>query len=473
MVFSSILFLFCFLPLFLIFYHIVGKSYRNTVLLIFSLVFYTWCAQQFIFILLLSLIINFYVVKKINEIPKYKKSFLVISLLVNVGMLVYFKYTNFFVENINYVFHSLDFNPIHWKKVILPVGISFFTFQSITYTIDVYRKVHQPLDKLSDYILYILMFPQLIAGPIVRFNTVADDIINKNRIITSSNRISGIFIFIVGLSKKVLIANVLGKYVDHTFSFPIADSSTEILWLTIIAYSFQIYFDFSGYSDMAIGLGKIIGFKFPENFNNPYISQSISEFWRRWHITLSDWMKDYLYIPLGGNRVKSKARLYLNLIIVFLISGFWHGAEWTFIIWGAWHGLFLILDRLFLNKVLKKIGLFNRIFLNYLVVLVGWVFFRSNGMQEASIYLKRMFTYSSGTTNCPTNVEFISFLILAAVISFIGITSFGQKIQKWIYSEHNTLNSNTIMFFISSIFLFICAAFITASDFNPFIYFRF
>ena len=195
MVFSSILFLFCFLPLFLICYHIVGKSFRNAVLLIFSLIFYTWCAQQFILILLLSLIINFYVVKKINKTPKYKNLFLVISLLVNLGMLVYFKYTNFFVENINYIFHSFDVNPIHWKKVILPVGISFFTFQSITYTIDVYRKVHQPLDKLSDYILYILMFPQLIAGPIVRFNTVADDIIVKDRKVSQNSRISGVFYF--------------------------------------------------------------------------------------------------------------------------------------------------------------------------------------------------------------------------------------------------------------------------------------
>jgi alginate O-acetyltransferase complex protein AlgI len=317
------------------------------------------------------------------------------------------------------------------------------------------------------------MFPQLIAGPIVRFNTVADDIIDRERNITSSNRVSGIFIFIVGLSKKVLIANVLGKFVDHTFSFPVADSSTEILWITIIAYSFQIYFDFSGYSDMAIGLGKIIGFKFPENFNNPYISQSISEFWRRWHITLGDWMKDYLYIPLGGNRSSSKIKLYFNLIVVFLISGFWHGAEWTFIIWGAWHGLFLILDRLFLKNILKKIGLFNRVLLNYLVVLIGWVFFRSNGLLDASVYLKRMFVYSSGTTSCPVDNEFIAYLILAVLISFFGIFPMGQKIQKWIYSEPKTVKTNTIMFVLSSLFLMICAAFITASDFNPFIYFRF
>ena len=280
-------------------------------------------------------------------------------------------------------------------------------------------------------------------------------------------------IFIVGLSKKVLIANVLGKFVDHTFSFPIADTGTTILWLTIIAYSFQIYFDFSGYSDMAIGLGKIIGFKFPENFNNPYISQSISEFWRRWHITLGDWMKDYLYIPLGGNRVKSKARLYLNLIIVFLISGFWHGAEWTFIIWGAWHGLFLILDRLFLKKLLQKIGVFSSVLFNYLVVLIGWIFFRSNGIHEAFIYLKRMFVYNSGTTICPVDREFITMLIFAAVISFFGIFTLGQKIQNFIYLEPQTIKRHTIMFVLSSLFLFICASFITASDFNPFIYFRF
>src|SRR5690554_4787370 len=353
MVFSSILFLFCFLPLFLISYHIVATRYKNIVLLIFSLVFYAWGAPEFIFLLLGSLTINFYVVQAIYNNHRRKKLFVYISLIINIGLLAYFKYANFFIENVNAILSQLNITNVGWTQIVLPIGISFFTFQSLTYTIDVYRNVHKPLDKLHDYLLYILMFPQLIAGPIVRFNTVADDIVDREKNDTIDNKSYGITTFVIGLSKKVLIANVLGEFVDTTFSNSISEASSGLLWLTIIAYSFQIYFDFSGYSDMAIGLGRMIGFRFPENFNNPYISQNITEFWRRWHITLSEWMKDYLYIPLGGNRVSSVYRLYFNLIVVFLISGFWHGANWTFIVWGAWHGLFLILDRVFLIKIMK------------------------------------------------------------------------------------------------------------------------
>ncbi|MDY0280858.1 MAG: MBOAT family O-acyltransferase [Salinivirgaceae bacterium] len=404
---------------------------------------------------------------------KKRKILLIASLAINIGILGYFKYANFFIENFNLVLTNLNFTQLQWTQIALPIGISFFTFQSITYTIDVYRDKHKPLVKLHDYLLYILMFPQLIAGPIVRFNTVADDIIDREKNDTINNKLNGIYLFVIGLSKKVLIANVLGEFVDNTFSTSISETSTQVLWLTIIAYSFQIYYDFSGYSDMAIGLGRIIGFNFPENFNNPYISQNITEFWRRWHITLGEWMKDYLYIPLGGNRVKSVQRLYLNLIIVFLISGFWHGAEWTFIIWGAWHGLFLVLDRLFFIKLLSGIGKFPRIAINYVIVLIGWVFFRSENLSESVVFLKGMFSFDSMSISGDLESKFVLVLVIAIILSFSGAFIYGEKIQNALYSNKTTTIAHLFYFVFAFLFLVICSAYITASGFNPFIYFRF
>ena len=454
-------------------YHLVGKKFKNPVLLIFSLIFYMWGAPKFIILLLASLTINFYIVQYMNNHPARKKIPLILSVLINIGLLGYFKYANFFVDNVNTILAQLGFSTIQWMKIALPIGISFFTFQSMTYTIDVYRKVHQPLDKLQDYLLYILMFPQLIAGPIVRFNTVADDIIERSDNETKDAKLYGIFLFIIGLSKKVLVANILGKFVDQNFALSVSSLSTSELWITIIAYSFQIYFDFSGYSDMAIGLGRIIGFKFPENFNNPYISQNITEFWRRWHITLGEWMRDYLYIPLGGNRVKTSARLYLNLIIVFLLSGLWHGANWTFVIWGAWHGFFLILDRVFLIKLLKKVGRIPRIVFTYIVVIVGWVFFRAESLSDAVLFIKGMFSFQNLNQVQLGSKEFIIALLIALLIAFSNATKFGVKMQNWLYSEFKSKKDKTI-FMVASILLFIiCASYISASGFNPFIYFRF
>lgn len=481
MVFSSILFLFGFLPLFLITYHLVGRQLKNIVLLLFSLVFYTWGAPKFVFLLLISLTINFFIVKEMSKFGqdeatkrgRKKKLLLIASLIINIGLLAYFKYANFFIENFNTLLGYFNLHEVEWTKIALPIGISFFTFQSMTYTIDVFRGVHKPMKKIQDYLLYILMFPQLIAGPIVRFNTVADDIIDREKNNTINEKLNGLYRFVIGLSKKVLIANVLGEYVDQTYTASIAEADLGTLWLTIIAYSFQIYFDFSGYSDMAIGLGRMIGFKFPENFNNPYISQNITEFWRRWHITLGEWMKDYLYIPLGGNRVKSVPRLYINLIIVFLISGFWHGAEWTFIIWGAWHGLFLILDRIFLIRLFRGIGKIPRILFNYLIVLIGWVFFRSKDFSESIIFLKGMFSFDSINFNGILKPEFIFILILATIFSFSSAFVVGRRVEVFFYSDKTKTLAHLFFLSLAGLFLLICSSYITASGFNPFIYFRF
>ena len=305
--------------------------------------------------------------------------------------------------------------PAHWTRVALPIGISFFTFQKLTYSVDVYRKVHKPLNKVTDYALYILMFPQLIAGPIVRYNEIADQIEDRSANETMNNRLTGFFRFMIGLAKKVLIANVLGEQVDLIFSDTVNGLSTFTAWIGILAYAFQIYYDFSGYSDMAIGIGRMIGFRFPENFNNPYISQSITEFWRRWHITLGRFMRDYLYIPLGGSRVSNR-RLYFNLWVVFLISGLWHGASWNFVIWGAFHGLFLVADRIILLKFFNFIGKVPSIIITFLISLIGWVFFRADNLEIARDYLGRMIAFEASGDGYIFEQKFYTILGFADVL---------------------------------------------------------
>lgn len=473
MVFSSIIFLFYFLPLFFLLYYLSPAKIKNYVILIFSILFYAWGAPKFIFVVLASMIVNFYLVKELYNKNKYSKLFLILSLLINVGILAFFKYSNFFVENLNSFLSLIGIKNIHWVRIALPIGISFFTFQSITYTIDVYRNVHKPLKKLSDYLVYILMFPQLVAGPIIRFNTIADQIIDRQKNETDLNRILGFQRFCIGLAKKVLIANPLGEGVDALYS-AMPDGITSLaVWVAALGYTMQIYFDFSGYSDMAIGIGRMIGFNFPENFNNPYISKSISEFWRRWHITLGTWMRDYLYIPLGGNRVSS-ARLYLNLWIVFLLSGLWHGASWNFVIWGAYHGLFLILDRLFLLKILKKIGNVPSVLFTFFVTLVGWVFFRVEEFDLAIFYLKKMFMFDGTGLELHHQSKFFAALVVAIVFSFLTLFKFGRKAEQYSFFSSNYSNGRLISnFIISLILLIISVSYITASGFNPFIYFRF
>lgn len=320
MVFSSIEFLFFFLPAILIVYYLVPKTLKNWTLLTASLLFYAWGAPDFIFIFLGSMLVNFFLTRKMHHSnnPKVKRLLLSLSILLNLGILAYFKYMNFFVDNVNALLQLTHHSAITFTRIALPIGISFFTFQSLTYTIDVYRKVSQPLERWNDYMLYISLFPQLIAGPIIRYNTIAEQLVNRTS--TMEDRVMGFYRFALGLGKKVLIANTVAIVADEIFAMNYDTLSTGTAWIGILAYTLQIYFDFSGYSDMAIGLGRMFGFRFTENFNAPYISQSISEFWRRWHITLGAFMKEYLYIPLGGNRV-SQARLYFNLGTVFLISG--------------------------------------------------------------------------------------------------------------------------------------------------------
>lgn len=329
MVFSSIVFLLYFLTAFLVAYYFVDKKFKNIVILISSIFFYSWGAPKFIFVILGTTFLDFHLVRWMSktETQLHRRLMLAFSVSVNLGLLFYFKYSNFFIENVNAVLSVFGSSSIHWTKLILPLGISFYTFETITYVVDVYRRVHKPLHNFWDYQLYIILFPKLIAGPIIRYHDLADQITDRSQNENIDNRLTGFYRFVIGLAKKVLIANQMGLQADSIFSMNYTNIDSYAAWIGILAYSFQIYFDFSGYSDMAIGLAKMIGFKFPENFNNPYISASITEFWRRWHMTLGSWMRNYLYIPLGGNKVSSKGRLYFNLWFVFFASGLWHGAS--------------------------------------------------------------------------------------------------------------------------------------------------
>lgn len=474
MVFSSITFLLYFLPIFLLVYNLIDKRFKNYFILLASIVFYAWGASDFIIILVLSTILDFYIVKALYESPKKKRKQLLLfcSIFMNVGLLAYFKYANFFIDNVNQFLGIINVSAIGWTNVLLPIGISFYTFQTLTYSIDVYRGVHKPLEKLSNYLLYIMSFPQMIAGPIVRFNLIADEIIDRKE--TIDDKLQGFIRFCIGLGKKVLIANVVGEQADLIMNQPVENITFISSWIGILAYTFQIYFDFAGYSDMAIGLGKMMGFSFPENFNNPYTSKSITEFWRRWHMTLGQWMRDYLYIPLGGNRVDSKTRLYFNLWFVFLVSGLWHGASWNFVIWGAFHGFFLILDKIFLLQVLNKIGSFFSTIITFIIVVVGWVFFRLEKFDDAINYIKKMFSFNTEMTFENISNEFISIAILAFIFSFVTASKFGKKVETLIYyNQQPTMFWYGKMILLSLVLLVLSISAITAEGFNPFIYFRF
>lgn len=474
MVFSSIVFLFFFLPLFLITYYAVNPKLRNLVILVFSVVFYSWGAPGFIFVILITTFIDFHLVRWMSQLHTrlYRRLLLTASVCINIGLLAYFKYAGFFIESTNTLLASLGLTPVNWIKVVMPIGISFYTFETITYVVDVYRRVHKPLDNFWDYQLYIIMFPKLIAGPIIRYHDLADQITNRVSNETIDNRLTGFYRFVIGLAKKVLIANHMGQHADMVLAMDYSGLDTSTAWLGILAYTFQIYFDFSGYSDMAIGLAKMIGFRFPENFMNPYISKSITEFWRRWHISLGNWMRNYLYIPLGGNRVATKRRLYFNLWIVFLASGFWHGAAWSFIFWGAYHGAFLVLERIFLLKFYEKIGKFPSMLITFFIVVIGWVFFRIERIGDAFAFISRMFSFNN-SGHVTADAEFYLFFALAAFFAFFASLPAGQKIQNAIFVDDYHQKKHIIMFFISLLLMILSVSSITAFGFNPFIYFRF
>ena len=473
MIFSSSFFLLYFLPIFLLIYYLIDKRYKNLTILLASIFFYSWGAPKFVFVIVGSTILDFYLVRLLykSEKKNQRRLLLFVSVFINLGLLAYFKYANFFIETVNDVLGFLGKNTIKWTEVLLPIGISFYTFQTITYSVDVYRKVHKPLDKVTDYLLYIMSFPQMIAGPIVRFNSIADQI--TSRIETIDDKLNGFYRFCIGLAKKVLIANIMGAQADLIMNGNVSNLDFSTAWLGIIAYTFQIYFDFSGYSDMAIGLGRMMGFRFPENFNSPYISKSITEFWRRWHMTLGAFMRDYLYIPLGGNRVASKTRLYFNLWIVFLLSGLWHGASWNFVIWGAFHGLFLILDKMFLLKIYERIGGLLSMLITFFITMIGWTIFRLEDFQVLKTYLTKLFRFQ-GVYIPEALPSFYPILIVAVFFSFLTYFNLGKKVENYVFWKENySIKASLLNTVIAMILLLLSISSITSSGFNPFIYFRF
>ena len=459
-------FVYMFLPIVCLIYLCSKKELHNGILLAASILFYAWGEPRYLAIMLLTIIVNYLGAIAIEKWTKYKKLSLILTIIVNLGFLAYFKYFNFLLDNINHIF-SLD---IKFVEVILPLGISFYTFQAMSYLIDVYRdecKAQKDFYKLA---LYICLFPQLIAGPIVKYHDIAEQI--DSREVNFDKVQYGVKRFIIGLSKKMLIANTMGAIADKIF-LQAPDTFTPLVaWLGAIAYSFQLFFDFSGYSDMAIGLGAIFGFKFMENFNYPYISKSITEFWRRWHISLSTWFKEYLYIPLGGSRCSLK-RTCFNLGVVFFLTGLWHGASWTFIIWGIWNGFFIILEKITgWHKDVQGFWInFTKHIYAIFVFVLGWVLFRSDNLGYAFTYIKNMFGL--------VKVHDISYLLpyyvdTYEVIMFVAAIICSIPIFKNILNinKENKLLYGTVNLWLLMLFL-LASATIAASTYNPFIYFRF
>lgn len=470
MVFSSITFLVYFLPVFLLAYHLVPHKFKNGVILLASIYFYSWGGPKFIFVILGTTFLDFFLVQTMDgqKTQGAKKVYLILSLCLNLSLLFYFKYCNFFIENINALLGS----DIGWLKVALPIGISFYTFESLTYVIDVYRGVHKPLKNVWNYQTYIILFPKLIAGPIVRYHDIADQITNREKNYTPDVKLSGFLIFCIGLAKKTIIANTLGMQADAVYKLSPEEMDTAAAWVGALAYTFQIYFDFSGYSDMAIGLAKIMGFRLPENFRNPYTSGSITEFWRKWHITLGAWMKNYLYIPMGGNKV-STTKMYRNLILVFLFSGLWHGASWNFVLWGAYHGTFLVLERLFLGNVLKRLGKFVAVPFTFLILVTGWVLFRNEDLSYAFHAIKQMYSFNFFDGKFALNNDFTWMAIVAAFFAFFAITETTKRVQDGIYGEKFSKNAKWAAVLMGTVLFYVSLSYISALEFNPFIYFRF
>lgn len=512
MLFSSITFIFYFLPLTMVAYFFFRKNIviSNYILLVFSLLFYSWGEPIYMAIMLLSVILNYgfgllinrhhnanlplqnpvknhNILNHVNSISnqqniiknnilkslinplnllrlscnKYQenpaKIYLILGIFANLIILFYFKYLGFFIVNFVKIFH-LNFQA---PKITMPIGISFYTFQAMSYIIDLYRKEIKVQKNISNLALYISFFPQLIAGPIVRYKTVEDEILHRK--INQDDVLYGIRRFIIGLGKKVIIANQFALYADSIFSSPINDISQKALILGIFSYSLQIYFDFSGYSSMAIGLGRIFGFRFNENFNYPYTAKSVQEFWQRWHISLSSFLRDYLYIPLGGNR-GSKLQTYRNLIITFLLCGLWHGAEWTFIIWGLYFGFFLILERIYLKKILDKMPIFG-LFYCLIIVAIGWLIFRANDLNHL-LELAKLLIFGN---NAKLTHQFSVLQIILVFFGLIGSTNF---FKRYIFYSKNKLVLLMMDFYLILVFI-VVVSFLASSTYNPFIYFRF
>lgn len=467
MIFSTVLFLFYFLPITLLLYYIVPGRLKNAVLLLCSLVFYSWGEVRYFPIMVVLILINYicgFLIERFDASPKLRRLFLILSVAGSLSMLLFFKYTDFFIRNIN----SLLSLSVPLLNLTLPLGISFYTFQTMSYSIDVYRRSVKAEHNIINFGAYVVMFPQLIAGPIVKYSDVQERLhVLKGRI-TLSRINEGITLFIFGLGKKVLIADGVGALwtelvgVNGVGGIGLANASTPLVWLAVIAYSLQLYFDFSGYSMMGIGLGKMLGFDFPQNFNLPYISKSITEFWRRWHITLSSWFREYVYIPLGGNR-KGIKRQIVNLFIVWFLTGFWHGADWNFVLWGLYYFILLMIEKVWLLKKLEKGKVWPHIYTLFLVV-VGWAIFVANdGGAGLGLLMSKLFIPSAG-------IGLWYYLRNYGVVLLMAII-FSTKLPEKIYNKIKQYQALRIT--VLAVIILLALPYMANAGYSPFLYFRF
>jgi len=475
MLFSSVTFLFYFLPLFLLCYAVL--PFRNATALLFSAIFYAWGEGLFLSVLVVSVLLNYVCGRWIDSASERgRQRALTVGVIANLTLLGYFKYFGFLVVDI---FGWQSFNPDNIPH--LPLGISFFTFQSISYLVDVYRRDAKVADSILDLALYIMMFPQLIAGPIVRYARVARQL--RRRVVHVNYLLHGLMFFAIGLAQKMLIANNMAGVADSIYGLPQDALSTGLAWTGATTYTLQIYFDFAGYSNMAIGLGLVMGFKFPQNFNYPYISQSITDFWRRWHMSLSSWFRDYLYIPLGGNRVGSW-RTYRNLLIVFLLCGLWHGAAWTFVVWGFYNGAFLIMERWGLGARLARLPRLIRHAYALLAIVVGWVIFRADTLPQAGNMLRYMFGMGDISITSKSVLEYVNQQqLLLFFVGLIASTPLPRSLAaKFMTDRHvdvrrrfpaATVPRDAISVAIACLLLIVCFIYVASGTYNPFIYFRF
>ena len=457
MTFSSIVFIFLFLPLFFVFYFMFKKrKTRNLMMLIFSLLFYGYGEPIYVFLMILSIVINYYFAILIDK--KHSKKYLVLALIYNLGLLFIFKYSNFFLSNINNILNL----SIPFLKITLPIGISFYTFQIITYIVDVYKRKVPVQKNIVNLGCYISAFPQLIAGPIVRYSDISDEIINRKE--NLSDFYDGVKRFIIGLAKKVIIANEMAYIADTIFTGDLVSVGFIGVLLAAICYPLQVYFDFSGYSDMAIGFGKMIGFHYLENFNYPFMADSITDFWKRWHISLSSFFRDYVYIPLGGNRC-SRLRNIINILIVWLLTGLWHGANWNYILWGLYFGIFIILEKFVFNKILEKTPKFLKHIITLFVLCISFIVFYFNDFSLLFEALKSLFG-GNGFGNIYWLYNYQILKARTIIIFIIGLLS-STPLLKRLYKDSLLIDIILIILFLISI------SFILVSSYNPFIYFRF
>ena len=462
MVFSSLLFLFRFLPITFLIYYLVPFRAKNTVLFLASLFFYTWGETKFFPIMLISIGINYVaglLMERYDHNEKARKACFWVAFLVTLGFLLFFKYTNFFLSNINALL-GLSLPLLDSAEFHLPLGISFYTFQILAYTMDVYRRKIKVEHNLIDFGAFVVLFPQLIAGPIVLYSDISREL--KSRKITLAQIDEGVGLFIMGLASKILLADTIGALWTEVQTLGFSQVSTPLAWMGIIAYSFQIYFDFSGYSLMAIGLGRMLGFFFPQNFNYPYISKSITEFWRRWHITLSSWFRDYVYIPLGGNRVK-KSRQFFNIFVVWFLTGFWHGAAWNFIFWGLYFFVLLMIEKSFLLKHLEKSKVLSHVYLIFFII-ISWGIFALSDLSQMGALFSRMFSLHGGTDWMYYLRDYAAMFVLCILAS----TPFFKKLADSAVGKNRVVRT----VFLAGV-LVVCVAFMVDSTSSPFLYFNF